>query len=59
MGNISLSNKAFLLWVKFACKTTCGNAPKKRFLLEFNKAFAEVVIDFMINSVSDNFEWSW
>lgn len=43
--------------VKFACKTTCGNAPKKRFLLEFNKAFAEAAIDFMINSVSDNFEW--
>lgn len=35
----------------------CGNAPRKGFLKEFNRAFAEGDVDFLRECVSDDVVW--
>lgn len=35
----------------------CGNSPKKAFLRDFNVAFAEADVEFILENVSDNIEW--
>lgn len=36
----------------------CGNAPKKCLLRDFNVAFAETNVDFILDNVSDDVEWT-
>lgn len=36
----------------------CGNAPRKQFLVAFNRAFAEVDLDFVLDHVSDEIVWT-
>lgn len=35
----------------------CGNSPRKRFIADFNRAFAEVDVDFVLDHVSDDIVW--
>ena len=35
----------------------CGSSPRKRFIADFNRAFAEVDIDFVLDHVSDDIVW--
>ena len=35
----------------------CGNSPRKQFIVEFNRAFAEVDVDFVLDHVSDDIVW--
>jgi ketosteroid isomerase-like protein len=36
----------------------CGNSPRKQFLVEFNRAFAEVDVEFVLEHVSDDVVWT-
>lgn len=35
----------------------CGNAPRKQFLVEFNRAFAEGNVEFVLDHASDDIVW--
>ncbi|KHE72669.1 nuclear transport factor 2 family protein, partial [Halobacillus sp. BBL2006] len=43
--------------LQIVCIEDCGNAPKKTFLKEFNIAFAKGDVDFITESVSEDFSW--
>ncbi|MFW5684458.1 MAG: nuclear transport factor 2 family protein [Spirochaetota bacterium] len=36
----------------------CGNSPRKKFLVEFNRAFAQADVEFVLDHVSDDVVWS-
>ena len=38
--------------------SNCGNAPKQVFLKDFNVAFAEGNVDFIVDHVSEDIEWT-
>ncbi len=44
--------------LKLTVKPDCGNAPKKSFLRDFNVAFAEANVDFILDQVSNDIEWT-
>ena len=44
--------------LKIICIDDCGNAPKKYFLKEFNIAFAKNDMVFIIDNITDNFQWN-
>lgn len=35
----------------------CGNSPRKQFIADFNRAFAEVDLDYVLDHVSDDIVW--
>lgn len=35
----------------------CSNSPREQFIVEFNRAFAEVEVDFVLDHVSDEIAW--
>lgn len=35
----------------------CGNSPRKQFIADFNRAFAEVDIEYVLDHVSDDIVW--
>ena len=41
--------------VKIDVAADCGNSPKRIFIKEFNIAYVEGNIDFLLDSVSDDF----
>ena len=44
--------------MKVSIPNDCGNAPRKKFLVEFNRAFAEANVDFVLDHVSDDIVWN-
>ncbi|SHE40157.1 hypothetical protein SAMN05444392_101335 [Seinonella peptonophila] len=44
--------------LKIICTDDCGNAPKKYFLKEFTIAFAKNDMVFIIDNITDNFQWN-
>lgn len=43
---------------KIISTPNCGNSPKKEFLKQYNIAFAEGNLSFLIDSVSDDIVWN-
>ena len=41
-----------------AVPSDCGNSPRKKFLVDFNRAFAEGNADFVLDHVSDDIVWN-
>jgi hypothetical protein len=41
--------------VKINVRADCGNSPKQTFLKDFNIAYAEGNLDFLLDSISDDF----
>lgn len=35
----------------------CGNSPRKQFIADFNRAFAEADVEFVLDHVSDDIVW--
>lgn len=44
--------------IKIICPEDCGNAPKKQLLKEFNIACVNNDIVFIMDSISDDFQWN-
>ncbi len=43
---------------KIISNSNCGNSPKKEFLKQFNIAFAQGNVEFLIESVTDEIVWN-
>ncbi|GIN90076.1 hypothetical protein J22TS1_11270 [Siminovitchia terrae] len=44
--------------LKIICPEDCGNAPKKQLLKELNIAFVNNDLVFMIDNITDDFQWN-
>ena len=44
--------------LKIICPDDCGNAPKKQHLKEFTIAFAKNNLSFIIDNITDDFNWN-
>lgn len=44
--------------ISITVPSDCGNAPKKEFIKDFNVAYASGKVDFILDNVSDNIEWT-
>lgn len=44
--------------LKIICPEDCGNAPKKYFLKEVNVAIAKNDLSFIMDNITDDFNWN-
>lgn len=43
---------------KISTPSDCGNSQKKEFIKDFNIAFADGNMDYILDNISDNIEWT-